>query len=379
MALPYTEEHEAFRDSVRRFIEREIAPHHERWEEAGVVDRELWSKAGEQGFLLTTTPVEYGGGGGDFLTLMVLLEEMTRGTYNGPGFRLHSDIVAPYILNYGSEALKQHWLPRMANGTTIGAIAMTEPSAGSDLQAIRSTAVRDGDHYVINGQKTFITNGSLADLVIVAAKTDPAAGGRGISLILVEADRPGFQKGRRLKKIGLKAQDTSELFFSDVRVPVSNLLGQEGRGFKYLMEELPRERLIAAAIAQVAAERAVELTFDYVKERHAFGGPLIAMQNTRFVIGEAKTEVMVGRAFLDESIHLYLQGKPDGARAAMAKLWCSEMEGRVVDKCLQLFGGWGYMWEYPIARLYADARVHRIFAGANEIMKELIARSMERE
>jgi alkylation response protein AidB-like acyl-CoA dehydrogenase len=372
MSLPYTEEHEIFRNSVRRFIEQEIAPHHERWEEEGVVDRELWLKAGQNGLLLTAAPIEYGGGGSDFLSVIVMLEELTKGVHSGPGFRLHSDIVAPYILEYGTEEQKHRWLPKMASGEMIAAIAMTEPSAGSDLQAIRTTAVRDGDDYVI-------TNGAMADLVIVAVKTDPKAGGRGISLIAVEADRAGFEKGRKLKKIGLKAQDTSELFFNDVRVPVSNLLGEEGRGFSYLMTELPRERLIAAAIGQIAAERAFELTAQYAKERHAFGAPLLAMQNTRFVLGELKADVTVGRTFLDDSINLFLRGEMDSTRAAMAKLWCTELEGKVTDKCLQIFGGWGYMWEYPIARLYADARVHRILAGSNEIMKELIARSIEKD
>jgi acyl-CoA dehydrogenase len=261
----------------------------------------------------------------------------------------------------------------------IAAVAMTEPSAGSDLQAIRTTAVRDGDDYVINGQKTFISNGAMADFVIVAAKTDPKAGAKGISLIAIEADRLGFEKGRKLKKIGLKAQDTSELFFNDVRVPVSNLLGEEGRGFSYLMNELPRERLIAAAIAQVASERALDLTSEYAAQRHVFGAPLLALQNTRFVLGEVKADVTVGRTFLDDTINLFLKGEMDATRAAIAKLWCTELEGKATDKCLQIFGGWGYMWEYPIARLYADARVHRILAGSNEIMKELIARSIERE
>lgn len=378
MALPFTEEHEMFRNSVRRFIADEIAPHHDRWEEEGIVDRELWRKAGAQGLLLTAAPSEYGGGGSDFLSVLVMLEELTRGVHSGPGFRLHSDIVAPYILEYGTEEQKLRWLPQMASGEMVAAIAMTEPSAGSDLQAIRTTAVKNGDEYVINGQKTFISNGAMADLVIVACKTDPKAGGKGISLICIEADRPGFEKGRKLKKIGLKAQDTSELFFQDVRVPVANLLGEEGKGFSYLMRELPRERLIAAAIAQVAAELALELTSEYAKTRHAFGAPLLAMQNTRFVLGSVKTEVAVGRTYLDESVNLFLAGAMDSTRAAMAKLWCTEMEGRVVDQCLQIFGGWGYMWEYPIARLYADARIHRILAGSNEIMKELVARSIER-
>jgi len=377
MPLPYTDVHEMFRNSVQRFVEREVAPYHESWEEAGIVDRAIWKKAGEQGLLLITAPEEYGGGGGDFLMVNIFLEEMLKGVYTGPGFRVHSDIVAPYIVNLGTEEQKKRWLPKMASGEMIGAIAMTEPSAGSDLKAIRTTAVRDGDEYVINGQKTFITNGEHSDLIIVVAKTDPNAGSKGISLIVVEADRPGFKKGRRLKKIGLKAQDTTELFFDDVRVPLSNILGEENRGFVHLMTELPRERLIAAAVAQVGAESAVRLATEYARERHVFGGPLMAMQNTRFTLADVTTEVTVGRIFLNDCICRFLEDDLDGTHAAKAKLWCSERAGTVIDKCLQLFGGWGYMSEYPIARLYADARVYRIYAGSSEIMKEIIARSIE--
>jgi alkylation response protein AidB-like acyl-CoA dehydrogenase len=376
MSLPYTEEHEMFRRSVRTFIQREIAPHHDRWEAEGIVDRGLWLKAGTAGLLLTTIAPEYGGGGGDFLMSFILLEEMVRGVYSGPGFRLHSDIVAPYIEHFGTEEQKRRWLPKMASGEMVSAVAMTEPSAGSDLQAIRTTAIRDGDDYLVNGQKTFISNGAMADLVVVAVKTDPAAGAKGISLLVIEADRVGFTKGRKLKKLGMKAQDTAELFFSDVRVPVSNRLGDEGKGFSYLMSELPRERLIAAAIGQVAAEAALDWTAEYAKTRHAFGGPLIDLQNTRFVLAEIKTEVTIGRTFLDDCINLLLDAKLDATRAAMAKLWCTELEGRVLDRCLQIFGGYGYMWEYPIARAYADARIHRILAGSNEIMKEIVARSI---
>jgi alkylation response protein AidB-like acyl-CoA dehydrogenase len=365
-----------FRRSVQMFIQREIAPHHDRWEEEGIVDRGLWLKAGEAGLLLTGVSSESGGGGGDFLMTLVMLEELVRGVYSGPGFRLHSDIVAPYIEHIGTEDQKQRWLPKMATGETVAAIAMTEPSAGSDLQAMRTTAIRDGDDYVVNGQKTFISNGAMADLVVVAVKTDPAAGAKGISLLVVEAHREGFSKGRKLKKLGMKAQDTAELFFSDVRVPTSNRLGEEGKGFLYLMRELPRERLIAAAIGQVAAEAALEWTSGYAKSRHAFGGALINLQNTRFVLGEIKTEVTVGRVFLDDCINLLLEAKLDTTRAAMAKLWCTELEGRVLDRCLQIFGGYGYMWEYPIARAYADARIHRILAGSSEVMKELVARTL---
>jgi alkylation response protein AidB-like acyl-CoA dehydrogenase len=376
MSLPYTHEHHQFRDSVRAFIRKEIAPHHERWEEQGIVDREVWRKAGAAGLLLTSIPLEYGGGGGDFLMSQVMLEELVKGVFSGPGFRLHSDIVAPYILHFGTEEQKRAWLPRMASGELVAAIAMSEPSAGSDLAAIRTTAVLDGTDYIVNGQKTFISNGAMADLVIVAVKTDPEAGAKGISLLVIESDRPGFARGRRLKKLGMKAQDTSELFFSNVRVPVTNRLGEPGKGFNYLMRELPQERLIAASLSLVAAESAYAWTVEHVKTRKAFGAPLFSMQNTRFVLAEIKSEITVGRVFLDDCIQLHLAGQLDGTRAAMAKLWLTELEGRVLDRCLQLFGGYGYMWEYPIARAYADARVHRILAGSNEIMKELVARSI---
>jgi alkylation response protein AidB-like acyl-CoA dehydrogenase len=376
MTLPFTDEHHMFRDSVQSFIRREVAPFHADWEEQGIVDRAVWRKAGEAGLLLASIPAEYGGGGGDFLMTQILLEELVKGVFSGPGFRLHSDIVAPYILHLGSEDQKRRWLPKMASGESIAAIAMTEPSAGSDLQAIRTTAIRDGDEYVINGQKTFISNGAMADLVVVAVKTDPAARAKGVSLVVVETERKGFSRGRRLKKLGMKAQDTSELFFADVRIPVTNRLGEEGKGFSYLMRELPQERLIAGSIALVAAESALVWTVEHVKARQAFGAPLFSLQNTRFVLSEVKTEVTVGRTFLDDCINLHLRGELDGTRAAMAKLWLTELEGRVLDKCLQLFGGYGYMWEYPITRAYADARIHRILAGSNEIMKELIARSI---
>jgi long-chain-acyl-CoA dehydrogenase len=376
VGLPYTAEHEIFRRSVQAFIAREIAPYHAEWEERGSVDRDLWRKAGQAGLLLTGIAPEYGGGGGDFLMTIVMLEELVRGVYSGPGFRLHSDIVAPYIEHLGTTEQKRTWLPRMASGEMIGAIAMTEPAAGSDLQAIRTVAVRDGDDYIVNGQKLFISNGLLADLVLVAVKTDPRAGAKGISILGIEAERQGFTRGRGLKKLGMKAQDTAELFFSDVRVPLANRLGEEGKGFAYLMAELPRERLIAASLAQVASEIALEWTVAHAKDRRLFGGRLLDLQNTRFALSEMKTEAAVGRAFLDECIQLLLEGKLDSTRAAMAKLWCSELEGRVLDRCVQLFGGYGYMWEYPITRAYADARVHRILAGSNEVMKELIARTL---
>jgi alkylation response protein AidB-like acyl-CoA dehydrogenase len=372
----FQEEHALFRATVRRFVEEEIAPHHARWEEQGVVDRAAWRKAGELGLLLTNIPREYGGGGADFLTSVIMIEEMMRHVYSGPGFRLHSDIVAPYILHHASEDLKRAWLPRMATGEIISAIAMTEPGAGSDLQAIRTTATKDGNHFVIRGQKTFITNGQLADLVIVACKTDAAAGAKGISLILVETDRDGFSRGRNLEKIGMKAQDTSELFFDEVRVPCTNLIGEEGRGFAYLMQELPQERLLVGITAVAVMEAALEWTLAYTRERQAFGRPIAEFQNSRFKLAEVKTEATVARVFLNECLARHLRGELDVATAAMCKWWLTELEGKVVDTCLQLFGGYGYMLEYPIARAYADARVHRIYAGTTEIMKEIVARAL---
>ena len=372
----YKEEHEIFRASVRSFIEREVAPHHAQWEKDGQVSRELWLKAGAAGFLCTGIPVEYGGAGADFLYAAILSEEFARRMFSRPGFRLHSDIVAPYILHYGSEAQKRKWLPAMAKGEVVTAIAMTEPGAGSDLQGIRTTALRQGEHYVVNGQKTFITNGQMADLVIVVAKTDPSEGAKGITLILVEADRPGFKRGRNLEKLGMKAQDTSELFFDDVRVPADNVLGGEGRGFACLMQELPQERLLVGITAVGVMESALEQTIRYTRERKAFGRAIADFQVSRFKLAEMKTEVKVARVFLDHCLELHLAGELDVETAAMAKWWLSDLENRVVDQCLQLHGGYGYMWEFPIARAWADARVHRIFAGTNEIMKELIARGL---
>lgn len=370
----YKEEHEIFRSAVRTFVDREVAPYHAQWEKDGQVSRDVWRKAGEAGFLLTGIPSEYGGAGADFLYSAIMIEEMARRAFSGPGFRLHSDIVAPYILHYGTEEQKRTWLPRMASGEAITAIAMTEPGTGSDLQGIRTTAIRDGDTFVVNGQKTFITNGQMADLIIVACKTDPSEGAKGVSLVLIEADRPGFKRGRKLEKIGLKAQDTSELFFDDVRVPAENLLGAEGKGFSYLMQELPQERLLVAITAVAVCEAALEWTIDYTRERQAFGRSVADFQNTRFKLAEMKTEVTVGRTFLDHCLALHLEGVLDVPTAAMAKLWLTELQGRIVDQCVQLHGGYGFMWEYPIARAYADARVTRIFAGTSEIMKELIAR-----
>lgn len=372
----FNDEHQMFRDSVRRFMENEVAPHHERWEEQGYVDREIWTKAGENGFLCPSMPEAFGGAGVDKLYSVVLMEETARINATGLGFSLHSEIVAPYIFNYGTDAQKKRLLPKMAAGELVGAIAMSEPAAGSDLQGVRTTAIRKGDHYVVNGSKTFITNGWHADVVIVVAKTNPSEGAKGTSLILVERGMPGFEKGKRLKKVGLKAQDTSELFFNDVKVPVENLLGDENRGFIYLMQELPWERMQIAIGAIESAQAAIDWTSTYVKERKVFGTTVSAYQNTRFKLAELQTEVQIGRVFVDRCLELLLAGKLDTATASMAKYWCSDLQCKVMDECVQLHGGYGFMWEYPIARAYADARVQRIYGGTNEIMKEVITRSM---
>jgi alkylation response protein AidB-like acyl-CoA dehydrogenase len=379
MSIPRTvfnEEHEAFRATVRAFVDKEIAPHHAQWEKDGAVSREVWLKAGKAGLLLANVPEEYGGGGADFGMSAVVIEEICRAGYTGPGFSLHSDIIAPYILHYGSEEQKRSILPRMANGEMIGAIAMTEPGTGSDLQGVKTNAVRKGNEIVLNGSKTFITNGQMADVVIVVAKTDPSKGAKGTSLILVERDRAGFTRGRNLDKVGLKAQDTSELFFDDVHLPPSNILGEEGKGFQYLMQELPQERLMIGLQAVAAMEGALQWTIDYTKERKAFGKAIGDFQNTRFKLAEIKTEVEIARVFTDRCLELHLQGKLDVVTAAMNKWWTSETQCRIIDECVQLFGGYGFMWEYPIARAYADARVQKIYGGTNEIMKELIARSL---
>jgi alkylation response protein AidB-like acyl-CoA dehydrogenase len=372
----FSSDHEQFRASVRGFIDKEIAPHHAQWEKDGAVSREVWLKAGAAGLLLANMPEEYGGGGADFAMSAVVMEELSRSGYSGPGFGLHSDIIAPYILHYGTEEQKRQFLPRMARGEIIGAIAMTEPGTGSDLQAIKTNAVRRGNEIVLNGSKTFISNGQMADVVIVVAKTDPTKGGKGTSLILVERERAGFTRGRNLDKVGMKAQDTSELFFEDVHLPPSNILGEEGKGFQYLMQELPQERLIIGIQAVAAMEAALQWTVDYAKERKTFGQPLLTYQNTRFKLAEIRTEVEVARVFTDRCLDLHLAGKLDVVTAAMNKYWTTDAQCRVIDECLQLFGGYGYMWEYPIARAYADARVQKIYGGTNEIMKELIARSL---
>ncbi len=372
----FADEHRMFRDAVRRFMENEVVPHHERWEEQGYVDREVWQKAGANGLLCASMPEEYGGAGADRLYSIVVMEETARVNATGLGFGLHSEIVAPYILHYGSQEQKMRFLPKMATGEAIGAIAMSEPAAGSDLQGVKTTATRRGDVYLLNGSKTFITNGWHADVVIVVAKTEPKAGAKGTSLLLVESGMKGFEKGKRLKKVGMKAQDTSELFFDNVEVPASNLLGNENEGFVYLMQELPWERLQIAVGAVENAQAAIDWTTGYVKERRVFGTTVSTFQNTRFKLAELQTEVQIARVFVDKCIELLLAGRLDTATASMAKYWCSDLQCKVIDECVQLHGGYGYMWEYPIARAFADARVQRIYGGTNEIMKEVITRAM---
>jgi len=369
-------EHELFRESVRRFLEAEAVPYHEQWEEDGQVDRNLWCKAGAQGFLAPTVAEEFGGVGADYRYNAIVNEEVSRLGLSGIGWSLHSDISVPYIKNYGSQATKEQFLPGCVSGDIVSAIAMSEPGTGSDLQNIKTTAVSDGDDYIINGSKTFITNGQHADLVVVVAKTDPEAGAMGVSLILVEASTPGFEKGQNLKKIGMKAQDTSELFFNDVRVPKANLLGKEGEGFIYLMQELAQERLTIGVIGVAAAEAMIEQTVAYVKERQAFNRPIAAFQNTQFKLAELATETAAARCFLDRCVELHLSKQLDATGASQIKLLASELQGKVADECLQLHGGYGYMWEYPIARAYADARVQRIYGGTSEIMKLIIARDL---
>lgn len=372
----YSAEHEDWRKSVRSFYEKEIMPNREKWEHEKRVSKDAWRKAGEAGLLCASMPTEYGGAGADFLYEAVAIEEQSRFAFSGPGFSLHNNIVAPYILNYGSEEQKREWLPKMARGEIVTAIAMTEPGTGSDLQSVKTTAATDGNHLVINGQKTFITNGQNADLIIVVAKTDSKLGAKGITLILVEAEREGFKRGRNLEKMGLKAQDTSELFFDNVRVPRTNILGGEGQGFVCLMQELPRERLTIAIGAVSACESALEDTIKYTRDRKAFGRPIADFQNSRFKLAELKSEITVGRVFVDRCIELLNQGKLDVPTAAIAKLWTTELQAKVMDQCLQLHGGYGFMWEFPIARQYVDARITRIFGGTNEIMKEIIGRTL---
>jgi len=372
----FESEHEMFRDSFRKFLEAEAVPYHAQWEKDGQVSRELWSKAGAHGYLCPTVPEAYGGVEADFRYNAVVDEEIARLGLSGIGFGLHSDIAVPYIMAYGSEELKKKYLPGCVSGDIVTAIAMTEPGTGSDLQGIKTNAVLDGDHYILNGSKTFITNGQMADLVIVVAKTNPDEGSKGTSLLLVEANAEGFEKGQNLEKIGMKAQDTSELFFQDVKVPKENLLGAEGMGFIYLMQELPQERLSVALNAIASAESILEQTIAYVKERKAFGRSISSFQNTQFKIAEMSADITMARVFVDKCLELLVDKQLDVVTAAKLKLITTEMQCDVIDECLQLHGGYGYMLEYPVARAYADARVQKIYAGTNEVMKLIIGRSL---
>ena len=371
-----TEELVILQNAAAKFFNSELAPHQQRWEDQGIVDREAWTKTGAAGFLCTEIPVAYGGAGGDYRHETVIMEEQLRAGASGLGSQVHSQIVAPYFLHYGTEEQKHRWLPGMAAGTLVGAIAMTEPNTGSDIQAVQTTAIREGDVYVVNGSKTYISNGQHCDLVIVVAKTDPSLGAKGISLIVVEANTPGFKRGRNLKKLGQAAADTSELFFEDCRVPVNNLVGDEGRGFVQLMQQLPQERLNIAQAAVVEIERALAMTLDFVRERKAFGKRILDFQNTRFKLAECKTEALIARTFVDQCLTRHLAGELDAATASMAKYWVTEKQNQIIDTCLQLHGGAGYMEEYPISRMYRDARVQSIYGGTNEIMKELIGRTL---
>ena len=373
----FDDEHNMFRDAVRRFVQNEIVPYHEQWEHDGIVPRDIWLKAGELGFLCMDAPEAYGGLEiDDFRYNAIVVEELTRAGASGVGFGLHNDVNMPYFLKYTTDEQKQRWLPKMISGELITAIAMTEPGAGSDLKGVRTTAVRHNDHYLVNGQKTFITNGINSDAVITVVKTDSDKGHTGISLLVIERGMEGFERGRNLEKIGLKAQDTAELFFSNVKVPVENLMGEEGKGFYYLMNSLPQERLSVAVIAVAACEAALEMTISYCQERTAFGQPIGKFQNSRFKLAEMKTEIEIARVFVDRCIMELNAGNLTAEEAAMAKWWTTDLQVRVMDQCLQLHGGYGYMLEYPIARFYLDARVQPIYAGTNEVMKEIIGRSL---
>ncbi len=369
-------EHDEFRATTRRFIHDEVMPHHDRWERDGQVPKALWQRAGQLGLLCPTMPEEYGGSEASFAFSAIIAEEMASAGATGPLFYLHSDIVAPYLLHYGNQQQKQRWLPPMARGEVITAIGMTEPDTGSDLAAIRTTAVPEGDHWRVNGQKIFISNGQIADLIVLAVKTDPSAGTRGISLLLVDASTPGYSRGRKLDKLGMHAQDTSELFFTDMLIPKDNLLGQLHQGMHYLMQQLPQERLLVAIGAVAAMEAAVEWTRDYLCRRKAFGVRLADKQALRHRLTEAYGNACVARSFLNDCLSQHLQGKLSAETASLAKYWTSEMQFQVIDNCLQMFGGYGYMREYPIARAWADARAQRIYGGTTEIMKEIIARKL---
>ncbi len=375
----FEDEHEDFRQSVRRWLTNEVAPHFDEWEREGIVPRDVFAAAGTHGFIATQVPEEHGGAGvDDFRFNVVLSEECFRLNLGGfgVGLTLHNDVCLPYFLEYCNEEQKQRWLPGIADGTLITAIAMTEPGTGSDLAGIKTKAVRDGDHYVVNGAKTFITNGINADLIVTAVKTDPSQRHKGISMLVIEGDTPGLERGRNLEKVGLHSQDTAELFFNDARVPVENLLVAEGQGFGQMVHNLAQERLSVAVVGVATAQAAVRMTVEYVKEREAFGSPISSFQNTRFELAACRAETDAAQAFVDEATMQLVEGTLSVERAAEVKLFCTEVQGRVIDRCLQLFGGYGYMLEYPIARLYADARVSRIYAGSNEIMKEIIGRAL---
>lgn len=372
----FREDHEMFRDTVRRFLERECKPRQAQWDEDGKVDRETWLKAGREGLLCTAIGEEWGGSGGDFGHSAIVQEELAYSGISGPGFSLHSDIIAPYIERLGTDEQKRKWLPRCATGEVILAVAMSEPGAGSDLKAIRTTARREGDEYVIQGAKTFISNGLNCDLVVVVAKTAPELGGKGVSLILVEADRPGFRRGRKLDKMGQEAADTAEMFFDDVRVPVSNLLGEENKGFGYLMQELAQERFMIAVSAAAKLEAMLAETIRYTRERVVFGKPLFDFQNTRFKLAEIKARTTAVRMLVDTYMAQHMERRLKLEEAAVAKLYSTEELGRSLDELLQLYGGYGYMKEYPICRAFIDSRVNRIYGGTSEVMKELISRSL---
>ncbi len=373
----YLDEHEDFRKTARTFYEREVVPHHDQWERDGIVPRSLWAQAGEAGLLCFDVPEAYGGPGvDDFRYNVILSEEQTRAGVSGPGFSVHTDIIVPYLTSLGTEEQKQRWLPGCVSGEIITSVAMTEPGAGSDLQGVRTTAVDKGDHYVLNGSKTFISNGINADLVIVVARTDPEAGHKGISLLVVERGMEGFERGRNLDKIGLHAQDTAELSFSDVVVPKENLLGEEGQGFVYLMMNLPQERLIIAAQAVAACEAVLAMCLDYAKTREAFGKPIGKFQHNRFLVAEMATETRVARAFLDQCLRKHLAGELTAVDAAMAKYWTTELQNKLVNQGVQLHGGYGYMMEFPIAKAYLDSRISTIYGGTTEIQKEIIGRSL---
>ncbi|MFN0144595.1 MAG: acyl-CoA dehydrogenase family protein [Mycobacterium sp.] len=370
-------EHELFRESYRAFLDKHVAPFHDQWEKDKIVDRGVWLEAGKQGYLSMAVPEEYGGGGNpDFRYNTIVAEETVAGRYSGLGFALHNDVIAPYLLNLTTREQKERWLPQFSTGEMITAIAMTEPGTGSDLQGIKTRAVKEGDHYILNGSKTFITNGINADLVIVVAQTNPDRGAQGFSLLAVERGMPGFERGRHLDKVGLDAQDTAELSFTDVKVPIENLIGEEGMGFIYLMQNLPQERISLAVMAAAAMESVLEETISYVKERKAFGKPIGSFQNSRFLLAELSTEATAVRIMVDEFIKLHLDDKLTAEQAAMAKWWTTEAQVRLVDRCLQLHGGYGYMREYGVAKAFLDARVQTIYGGTTEIMKEIVGRSL---